>query len=65
VFDCVSSDSVFGSTLEALPKTMDRPRLLPLDPYQISVSWQVPEQPNGIILRYDLYRRTIQQCSEM
>lgn len=65
MFDCVRSELVLGSTLEALPQAMDAPRVLPLDPYQISVMWQTPDQPNGIILRYDLWRRTIQQCSEM
>ncbi|XP_052767673.1 usherin-like isoform X2 [Mya arenaria] len=65
VFDCVKSARVLGSTLEALPQSMAAPRVLPLDPHQITVMWQAPIQPNGIILRYDLWRRTIKQCSEI
>ncbi|XP_053408878.1 usherin-like [Mercenaria mercenaria] len=65
VFDCVKSDTVLGSTLEALPQSLGSPRVQPLSPHQIDVVWKAPLQPNGIILRYDLYRRTIRQCSEI
>jgi len=65
VFDCVVSPRVLGSTLEALPLSLAPPRLLPLTPSQVTVMWAAPVQPNGIILRYDLWRRTIRQCSQM
>ncbi|KAH3846702.1 hypothetical protein DPMN_089004 [Dreissena polymorpha] len=65
VFDCVKSDPVLGSTLEALPNTIAAPRVLPLDPQQIAVTWQPPLKPNGIVLRYDVWRRSIKQCSEI
>ena len=65
VFDCVKSEEVKGSTLEALPQGMASPRVMPLSPYEINIMWKKPVQPNGIIRRYDLWRRTILQCSEM
>ena len=65
VFDCVKSEEVQASTLEALPQGMASPRVIPLSPYEINIMWKEPIQPNGIVRRYDVWRKTIIQCSEM
>ena len=65
MFDCVTSEEVQASTLEALPQGMASPRVMPLSPYEINIMWKKPIQPNGIVRRYDVWRKTIVQCSEM
>lgn len=65
VFDCTESEPVLVTTVEALPQGVHPPTLTPLSPTEIDVAWKLPENGNGIILKYDLIRQTMKPCSIM
>ncbi|XP_076463865.1 usherin-like [Babylonia areolata] len=65
VFRCARSESVFGTTAEALPLGVAPPVVTPLNSTAIQVDWRPPSRPNGVILRYDVWRRTMQSCSQV
>ncbi|KAK7504941.1 hypothetical protein BaRGS_00003969 [Batillaria attramentaria] len=64
-FGCSRSDSVFGTTLEALPMGVAAPTFTSVGPTSLLVEWVAPSRPNGIILRYDLWRKTLRSCSQV
>ena len=53
---CTSSSSTIGQTLPDVPMGVFAPNLTVLSPSSIEVSWEAPEMPNGVILRYELRR---------
>ena len=53
---CTSSDSVSEVTFEDTPTGIATPVPLVLNSSSILVSWEEPEQPNGVIQSYDLFR---------
>ncbi|XP_021347323.1 usherin-like [Mizuhopecten yessoensis] len=65
VFDCTTSESLLVTTAEALPQQFTPPSVTALSSISVQVDWTSPERSNGIILRYDLFRSTIKQCSEI
>ncbi|KAH9519521.1 Usherin [Bulinus truncatus] len=61
---CQISPPSQGVTLEALPEGQPQPTLLALADEQgahsgVRVSWDSPSKPNGIIVSYDLKRRSL------
>ncbi|KAK3093068.1 hypothetical protein FSP39_010666 [Pinctada imbricata] len=56
VFDCTFSDEVLITTAEALPQGLTPPTVVSDTPTSVDVTWTEPTQPNGILLRYDLFR---------
>lgn len=56
---CTDSAQVWEVTLEDAPTGIVPPAAFTLNSSAISVSWQPPLQPNGVILQYDLLRRDL------
>ncbi|XP_077990481.1 usherin-like [Glandiceps talaboti] len=54
---CGTSAPVVITTPEAPPQSQLPPALTPLSASQIHVTWQPPNQPNGIITHYELFMR--------
>ncbi|KAM9316854.1 usherin [Gastrophryne carolinensis] len=53
---CTSSSSTFFRTLEAKPSQISPPVSKLTSTQSISISWQSPEKPNGVIKSYELHR---------
>ena len=56
---CASSVTVTAVTDQAPPQGVAPPILTVLGPTAIQVSWSTPTQPNGIISRYEIRRRIL------
>ena len=54
---CVVSRDAQVTTLEAPPTGLHPPRLTASVTGQVLVEWSPPRSPNGVIVRYELYRR--------
>ena len=52
---CTSSVAVSNVTYEALPEGVAAPAITELQARSLSLLWQTPDQPNGIITDYILY----------
>ena len=55
---CTSSDTVSQVTDEATPSGLRGPFVVTVNESSLSVSWEVPSQPNGIILSYVVLQRS-------
>ena len=64
-FACLKSAATEGTTAESPPSGMSVPSLVVQDAYTVSISWNPPQQPNGIILRYDLMKRVTVDCDRL
>ncbi|KAM4814939.1 usherin-like, partial [Thomomys bottae] len=54
---CGVSSKISVTTLEAVPEDLPTPVLKVLGPSCIVIKWVPPTKPNGVILKYFLYRR--------
>lgn len=54
---CAVSGVARVTTLEAAPSGLDPPTLTATGVRQVLVQWAVPRSPNGVVVRYELYRR--------
>ena len=61
---CVKSEAVQVSTSESLPAGVGQPTLNIQGPYSIEVTWDKPQQPNGIILNYEILKREMAPCTK-
>ncbi|KAL5008917.1 hypothetical protein ScPMuIL_014498, partial [Solemya velum] len=64
-YDCTQSPAVLATTAEAQPADVAPPQAVALTSTTTQLSWTEPLQPNGVVLRYDLWRRTIKPCSQV
>ena len=64
VFACVMSNTIQGTTSEAQPQGLSAPDLQVLSARGVKISWSEPQYPNGILLRYGVYRRNHTDCTE-
>ena len=64
VFACVMSNTIQGTTSEAQPQGLSAPDLHVLSAIGVQISWSEPQYPNGILLRYGVYRRNHTDCTE-
>lgn len=64
-YDCTTSPEIRVTTRESPPQGVAPPQVVPLSPTVVNISWIEPTKPNGIILRYDLFRKTIVPCSSI
>ncbi|KAM8945416.1 usherin [Pelodytes ibericus] len=58
---CLQSSPVAVVTPQAPPKHQDPPVLLNSTFTEFHLKWIPPSRPNGIIIRYEVYMRTVQQ----
>ncbi|XP_048258912.1 usherin-like [Haliotis rufescens] len=64
-FNCTQSPIALGTTAEALPQGVSVPSLQALGATSVQVTWTAPAQPNGITVRYDVWRKTMRKCSDV
>ncbi len=57
--DCASTPPVSATTDEAFPTGVTPPTLVVLSSTAIQVSWDAPAMPNGVISRYEIRRRLL------
>ncbi|XP_074120778.1 usherin [Sminthopsis crassicaudata] len=57
---CLHSLPLILTTAQAPPQRMDPPTVQTISSTELYVEWHPPEEPNGIIIRYELYMRKLQ-----
>ncbi|XP_072320975.1 usherin [Eucyclogobius newberryi] len=62
VYACVKSDPTYSTTVEDLPADFTTPDALVRSPRAVSLDWSHPGLPSGIMLGYEVLRRTIRTC---
>ena len=56
--ECGSSGEVSVTTAEAPPGSQSPPSVVAINSTAVSVSWEVPSQPNGVIVKYEIFQRS-------
>ncbi|XP_044147224.1 usherin [Bufo gargarizans] len=64
-YACIKSNATQVATVEGSPKKIPPPRIGNVTSRSVEIHWSPPEEPNGIILGYDLRRRHMQPCRSM
>ncbi|MBN3306045.1 USH2A protein, partial [Amia calva] len=64
VYACVKSNGTQITTVEDEPEDMAAPYMHVISSRSLRVDWTSPGRPNGIILGYDVHRRTQRPCEE-
>ena len=62
-FACLKSEPTEGTTAESAPAGISVPSLVVQGAETVSISWDVPANPNGIILRYDRRKQVFGSCN--
>ncbi|XP_061132682.1 usherin [Syngnathus typhle] len=62
VYACLRSNVTQTTTVEDLPADMTTPHAQVLSPRVVKLDWSPPGRPNGIILGYDVLKRTLGSC---
>ncbi|XP_075451724.1 usherin isoform X2 [Ascaphus truei] len=63
VYACVTSNSTQITTIEGMPSRISSPNISSIHSRSVQIDWASPEEPNGIILGYDLRRKTLHSCA--
>ncbi|NXL36266.1 USH2A protein, partial [Glaucidium brasilianum] len=63
VYACVRSNGTQITTVEDEPKQLSAPIIHIIGSRSLQINWSSPEQPNGIILGYELLRKVWQRCT--
>uniref|UniRef100_A0A8C6X579 Usherin n=1 Tax=Naja naja TaxID=35670 RepID=A0A8C6X579_NAJNA len=61
---CVRSNGTQIRTAEDVPEDLSPPWIYVLGSRSLQINWTSPEQPNGIILGYELFRKAQHPCTE-
>ncbi|XP_061670381.1 usherin isoform X4 [Syngnathoides biaculeatus] len=62
VYACVCSNGTQTTTVEDLPADMTIPRARVISPRVVKLEWSPPGRPSGIMLGYEVLRRTSGSC---
>ncbi|XP_068088985.1 usherin isoform X3 [Hyperolius riggenbachi] len=62
-YACTKSNATQVTTVEGRPSKITSPAIKSISPRSVQISWSPPEEPNGIILGYELKRKTLLQCT--
>ncbi|KAM5165253.1 usherin [Mantella aurantiaca] len=62
LYACVRSNATQVTTVEGRPSEIPSPHIKSISSRSVEISWTPPEEPNGIILGYELRRRTLYPC---
>ncbi|KAG9336282.1 hypothetical protein JZ751_002629, partial [Albula glossodonta] len=54
---CAQSDPITLVTAQVPPQGQAAPRVSPAGPTKLQVDWDPPVQPNGVVIRYDVFMR--------
>ncbi|XP_071996224.1 usherin isoform X2 [Engystomops pustulosus] len=63
VYSCIKSNATQVATKEGSPRKIAPPRIANVTARSVEVRWSPPEEPNGIILGYELRRRHERPCN--
>ncbi|XP_056424309.1 usherin isoform X1 [Hyla sarda] len=64
-YACIKSNATQVATVEGLPTSIPSPTILNVTARSVEIHWSPPEEPNGIILGYELRRRHTHPCNLM
>ncbi|KAK2854220.1 hypothetical protein Q5P01_006881 [Channa striata] len=62
VYACVRSNATRTTTVEDVPADLATPRAQVISPRVVRLDWSHPGTPNGIMLGFELLRRTLRPC---
>ncbi|XP_055085949.1 usherin [Periophthalmus magnuspinnatus] len=62
VYACVKSDPTYTTTVEDLPVDFTAPNASVISSRAVRLDWSHPGRPSGIMLGYEVLRRTIRSC---
>ncbi|KAM3930149.1 usherin [Leptodactylus fuscus] len=65
VYSCIKSDATQVVTVEGSPEKIPSPSIANVTSRSADIHWSPPEEPNGIILGYELRRRQTYLCNTM
>ncbi|XP_041418335.1 usherin [Xenopus laevis] len=63
VYTCVKSNGTQTATVENPPRGIPKPEVTVISARSVQIEWGFPEEPNGIILGFDVQRKTLHPCS--
>ncbi|XP_060897032.1 usherin [Labrus mixtus] len=63
VYACVRSNVTQTTTVEDLPVDLALPDAQVISPRMVGLAWSHPGRPNGIMLGYEVLRRTLRSCA--
>ncbi|XP_059204973.1 usherin [Centropristis striata] len=63
VYACVRSNVTQTTTVEDLPVDLAAPHTHVISPRAVRLDWTRPGRPSGIMLGYDVLRRTLRSCT--
>uniref|UniRef100_UPI0037E7E888 usherin n=1 Tax=Semicossyphus pulcher TaxID=241346 RepID=UPI0037E7E888 len=63
VYACVRSNVTQTTTVEDLPANLETPHAQVISPRVVRLDWSRPGRPSGIMLGYEVLRRTLRSCS--
>ncbi|XP_073409429.1 usherin [Dendrobates tinctorius] len=61
-YACIKSNATQVATVEGLPKRIPSPRMVNVTSRSVEICWSPPQEPNGVILGYELRRRHSHPC---
>ncbi|CAN2387435.1 maintenance of animal organ identity [Pristimantis euphronides] len=64
-YSCIRSNVTQVATAEGSPKKLPSPSIEDVLSRSVDIRWSPPEEPNGIILGYELRRREMHPCNSM
>ncbi|XP_075719450.1 usherin [Rhinoderma darwinii] len=65
VYSCIKSNATQVATVEGSPKMITSPKITNVTTRSAEIVWCPPEEPNGIILGYELRRKHTYPCTSM
>ncbi|XP_076812806.1 usherin-like isoform X3 [Clavelina lepadiformis] len=65
VYACAVSNSTKSTTKETFPTGVKAPLLQAVDSKRIDIKWEEPSLLNGILLNYQIQRRSVKPCANM
>ncbi|KAM4602923.1 usherin [Polymixia lowei] len=63
VYACVRSNVTQMTTVEDVPSDLAIPHALVLSPRAVRLEWSSPGKPSGIMIGYEVLRRTLRSCA--
>ncbi|XP_029354432.1 usherin [Echeneis naucrates] len=63
VYACVRGNVTQTTTVEDLPADLGTPNIQMISPRMVRLDWSPPGRPSGIMLGYEVLRRTLRPCA--
>ncbi|XP_063775500.1 usherin [Pseudophryne corroboree] len=65
VYACIKSNATQVTTVEGKPNKIPWPKISRISSRSVQIHWAPPEEPNGIILGYEVRRKGIYPCDNI